>query len=570
MATGAGLMETFLTKRNTIAVVALLLLWKIYLSATLQLHPDEAYYWLWSKYLDLGYFDHPPLIAYAIRLTTLFSDRELWVRFSGILETLIVSVLAWKLSLRISSDRMIASASVITLNVLPLTLAGSVVITPDIPVFLFVSACIFAYWQIEETGNARYWYLLGTFFGLALLSKYTAVLVAPSLFLFILFTNERKWLGTIHPYAAFLAGCALFLPVFYWNSRHQWASFAFQFRHGMGGEGYSPGKLLTFFGGQMAVAGPMVFLAGIYAAIRVLFRKNKGMLFLSLTSLPVLLFFAYSSLKRTAAPNWPCCAYFTFSLLVAHYFLDGTKRKQRFWAVAVLLSLVLSLTAGLQTRFGVIPWERISKDLREADATNWFYGWRELAEDLEKDPHAVVAYTDTSQMAAEITYYTQGRIIGYVDSRHFGGGQYEYWDLPDTLRGHSGVCISYRTGTNALPCATYFASVGKPVHLTIMRDGFPIRTYIIVHGKGDGSTPGWPDRRSESRLSTKTAERTSSGAGISLMNRPERAFSSAFFVAGRTGASSGTSEARGRRTPRGTLIHPTTTSTTFLPLALAL
>ena len=24
---------------------------------------DEAYYWLWSKHLALGYFDHPPMIA---------------------------------------------------------------------------------------------------------------------------------------------------------------------------------------------------------------------------------------------------------------------------------------------------------------------------------------------------------------------------------------------------------------------------------------------------------------------------------------------------------------------------
>src|SRR5512142_2748554 len=123
-------MNSLLSKRAAIAIVAALAALKLYLSATLQLHPDEAYYWLWSTDLAAGYFDHPPLIAWLIRLTTLFSNQELWVRLGGILETLIVSVLAWRLSILLAADTMKAAASVITLNVLPLTLAGSVVITP--------------------------------------------------------------------------------------------------------------------------------------------------------------------------------------------------------------------------------------------------------------------------------------------------------------------------------------------------------------------------------------------------------------------------------------------------------
>ena len=56
-------MENLLTRRNTVVVVALLALWRLHLSQALQLHPDEAYYWLWSRYLDWSYFDHPPMVA---------------------------------------------------------------------------------------------------------------------------------------------------------------------------------------------------------------------------------------------------------------------------------------------------------------------------------------------------------------------------------------------------------------------------------------------------------------------------------------------------------------------------
>ena len=34
---------------------------------TLELQGDEAYYWLYSRYLDWGYFDHPPMVALFIR-----------------------------------------------------------------------------------------------------------------------------------------------------------------------------------------------------------------------------------------------------------------------------------------------------------------------------------------------------------------------------------------------------------------------------------------------------------------------------------------------------------------------
>ncbi len=463
-------------------VVAALVAWKTYLSSSLQLHPDEAYYWLWSRDLAAGYFDHPPLIAYLIRLTTLASQQELWVRFGGILETLVVSSLTWALSIRLAGDEKKAAASVITANVLPLTLAGSIVITPDIPLFLFVSLGTYAYWRMVETGQARYWYLLGVAFGLALLSKYTAVLLAPSLLLFTIVTAELRWLRTIHPYAAFLLGCLLFLPVVQWNREHHWVSFAFQFQHGLGGNGYSLGKVMTFIGGQMLVAGPVIFLAGAYASVRVLFQKNREMLFLSLTSLTVLAFFAYSSLTRPAAPNWPCSAYFTLSILVSHYLVSGSKAKERLWLIGAVVSLTLSIAVGLHTRFGIIPLEKISHTLSEKDATNWFYGWKELARELEKDPEIKVAFTDTSQMAAEITYYSGERIIGYVDSRHFGGGQYEYWDLPEGLRGERGVCITYREGT--IPCSEYFTSVGQERTFTVKRDGNPIRTYRFAVGEG--------------------------------------------------------------------------------------
>ena len=47
-----------------------------------QLVPDEAYYWVWSRHLAMSYVDHPPMIAWLIRLgTQICGTNELGVRF---------------------------------------------------------------------------------------------------------------------------------------------------------------------------------------------------------------------------------------------------------------------------------------------------------------------------------------------------------------------------------------------------------------------------------------------------------------------------------------------------------
>jgi undecaprenyl-diphosphatase len=154
-------MGKLLNGRNATLFVGVLIVWRLYLSASLQLHPDEAYYWLWSRNLDLGYFDHPPLVAYCIWLTTLFSKSELWVRFSGTLVSLVLSGLIWHLALQLFKNVQVAAGSVVLFNVLPLTTMGLVVITPDTPVLLFWSMGVYFFWQTLRGEQPWRWYALG-------------------------------------------------------------------------------------------------------------------------------------------------------------------------------------------------------------------------------------------------------------------------------------------------------------------------------------------------------------------------------------------------------------------------
>ncbi|GAB1402696.1 hypothetical protein MASR1M68_16070 [Elusimicrobiota bacterium] len=46
---------------------------------------DEAHYWVYTKFLDLSYYDHPPVIGYIVKIfTDIFGINTFGVRFSSV------------------------------------------------------------------------------------------------------------------------------------------------------------------------------------------------------------------------------------------------------------------------------------------------------------------------------------------------------------------------------------------------------------------------------------------------------------------------------------------------------
>ncbi len=410
-------MQSFLNLRNTLLFVGLLTVWRLYLSATLQLHPDEAYYWLWSRHLDMGYFDHSPIVAYFIWLTTLFSKSELWVRLPGTLVIITASWLTWQLAMRMFNSTSIAAGSVMLFNATPLSMLGLIVITPDIPVYLFWALSVYLMWLIIQQQQAWQWYALGLAFGLALLSKYTALLLLPSLLAYLLLTDDRHWLQTRHPWLAMMLGFFCFMPVIIWNSRHGWISFVFQFHHGLDSDSYAFGRVGEFFSSQLLLVGPLVWLAGMYAAFKTLKSGDKPMLMLAAASLPVILIFGGISIIKLAGPNWTAFAYFSLLILFTRYFLGSTIPAMRYlWYVSLFSTLLLSLLITLHTRFSILPLAKFSPAMAVTDATNAFYGWRELGRDLEQIPGQKIAIAPSHQLGAEIIYYTDEKLQVRTDA----------------------------------------------------------------------------------------------------------------------------------------------------------
>jgi 4-amino-4-deoxy-L-arabinose transferase-like glycosyltransferase len=281
-----------------VAAFALRLAWP----AGLDLYGDEAYYALWSRQLALGYFDHPPLVAWLLRAASLLGQSEIWLRLPfaacGGLAVFFSAGIARELSPDSSrTDRAPLLAAFLT-AVAPVAVITSALALPDAPLAAAVAGCT---WLVLRARRGDLLWA-GVLFGLALLSKYSAATLVPGFALIALRDPEaRGWLRGREAWIAIAIAAALFAPCLYWNARHDFVSLGFQIHHASGG-GFAPQTLMAFAGTELLGAGPLTLLL----ALPFLWRAGTtaARRLAALTLLP-LLWFAFAALRGRFEANWP-------------------------------------------------------------------------------------------------------------------------------------------------------------------------------------------------------------------------------------------------------------------------
>lgn len=189
---------------------------------------EEAYYWNYALHLDMGYIDHPPMIALLIKASTFFfGNNEAGVRFSSLLCWGITFFYGFRLSESISKGSGIYACLLIA--ILPFSFIFSFIITPDSLLMALWSALLYYLYKALHQENKRAWYSAGLILGLGLLSKYSILLLAGATFIYMLTVPKaRHYFFCKEPYLAIVLSLLLFSPVIYWNATHEWISFTFQ------------------------------------------------------------------------------------------------------------------------------------------------------------------------------------------------------------------------------------------------------------------------------------------------------------------------------------------------------
>jgi hypothetical protein len=441
------------------AIGAFALLNLLYIALSpLDLAPDEAHYWDWSRRLDWCYYSKGPVVAWLIRGSCeLFGETTFAVRLPAVACNALLLAAFFQLARRsLPSDRLALAALLLALVMPPLS-AGAVLTTIDAPFLACWSWALLYTHRAIFDGHGRHWWYAGVAVALGTLTKYT-MLAFPALAALAILSNPDWRSRARYRGLAILTvfGILGLMPILVWNALHDWLGV----RHLFGQAGLATGPKIGFkWAGPLDyLAGQFAFLAGYWFCAIVgaawTFRTtgDPRLRFLWWFSVPLVAVFLPFSLRVKMQPNWPAAAYLAgFLLALAWLRLQwhaGTPGYRRLvagcFAVGVAASLALSILArfpGLSlplfAAFAPDPTDDRLAPVRNLDPTARLRGWRHLAAEVDRlrqriareDGQEPAIATMTWTLPGELGFYCRGQpeVFTFGPALNDRYSQYDLW-----------------------------------------------------------------------------------------------------------------------------------------------
>jgi 4-amino-4-deoxy-L-arabinose transferase-like glycosyltransferase len=453
--------DTSATKPDSIAIrqglavaalIAAMTALRVIYAGAIELRTDEAYYWTWSKENVLSFLDHPPMIAWFIRFgTAIFGDTNFGVRFAGILAMLVTQLLLADIVRRVTHDvRAVVLAVLMPEAALYYGLLMAKV-SPDVALIPFATAMVWALVRLNESDDARWWLAAGVFAGLALLSKFTAVMLIPAVAAFMLIPRwRRRWLLSPYPWAAALIAVVLFLPVLIWNAEHDWASFRFQWVRAAAAHELSLRTLGDFIGLQFGLVGfillPVVLSGLALTAWRGYRRGDPVAILLSTAVIVPFGYFFWKSLSLRVGDTWPmfiwpvgfAAAAINTAMLPREGFPAWMIRSTISWAYAAVASGIVFVVL-VFLYYVATPWNFIGR----IDPAGGEAGYEQVADraqaELQKIGATWIATTDYRTYSM-LRWYFNGRVpVVQINER----GRFLGFRDPgiSLIKGHTGLYV---------------------------------------------------------------------------------------------------------------------------------
>ena len=373
---------------NTVLMILALVVLRLIAAAFTPITFDEAYYWMWSKSLAGGYYDHPPMVAFVIRAGTMIAgDTELGVRLVSILLALPMSWAVYQAAAVLFGGRRVAATAAILLNITLMAAVGTMIVTPDAPLLVASSFVLFSLAKVLQTGRGAWWLAVGVATGAALLSKYTALFFGPAILIWLVAVPKlRRWLISPWLYLGGVVALAMFAPVIRWNADHHWVSFIKQFGRARI-EDFRPAFIAELIPTQIVFATPLVWILGTMGLYALCQRRTGALparVLVNTMFWTIVAYFVWHSLHARVEANWfaPVYPAFAIAAAAAAHLVPWQRREQRTvdfclrWAAPGGIAMFALLI--VQANTGVLSGYR-----RDATVRSVGVGWREIAGEIE-------------------------------------------------------------------------------------------------------------------------------------------------------------------------------------------
>ncbi len=431
----------------------LISLFRIYfiMTSPIDLSPDEAHYWEWSRRLDWSYYSKGPMIAYLIYLgTSVFGDTVFGVRVFAVVLSAASSCLIYLMA-RDLYDEKTGLASALLLQIVPLYSVFGVLFTIDSPFIFFWVLSLYILHKLLKrqlykgckTTFDYFWVLLGISVGLGLLTKYTMAFFLFSGLLFLLSSKDtRGLLKTSGPYIAVLVSLAVFSPVILWNAANGWVTLKHTAGQAHIAEGLKISAIdfIEFVGSQFGVITPVLLVLIITALWKI--RKTEKGAFLFWFSAPTLIFFILKSLQGKVEANWALPGYaagfIAFSACYARDIMTAGRSRKALLISGILLSLLVTFFAHFPSLLH-LP--------QKIDPTSKLVGWKELGQEtsvIYKEmalTGPVFVFASRYQVSSEVAFYMDGHPVTYCINLDRRMNQYDLWPGIEGFKGQNAVYV---------------------------------------------------------------------------------------------------------------------------------
>jgi len=345
----------------------------------LDLYFDEAQYWMWSRSLEWGYYTKPPMVAWAIALTTaLFGDAEWAVRLASPIAHALTAIALFALGRAMYGAWAGFWAGVGWLTIPGVWFSSNIVSTDAflLPCWAFG---MFAYWRLIVTRAWVWALMMGVACGLGLQAKYAMFYFPACVVLAAMWVKPaRDALSQGRSTLAGIVALVLFAPNLIWNGRNGFVTAT----HTAENLDVNPtnlfnlDELLEFIVGQAALIGPLIFFALVWLFARAIRRssgltdEDKFLLAFILPTLSVVLTIAFVT---RANANWAVVSYTGALVWIAGNLMHSVTAR-RFLAAAMALNIVIGVVAATAAFYP--EYSNQAKNIRQARA------WEETAREI--------------------------------------------------------------------------------------------------------------------------------------------------------------------------------------------
>ncbi|MDE3142954.1 MAG: glycosyltransferase family 39 protein, partial [Bacteroidota bacterium] len=301
-------------------------LFKLIIAGLIELGNDEVYYYTYALQPDWNHFDHPGMIGWLIRITTinLFWLNEVSMRLGAIIGCAVSTYFIFETGKMISTEKTGWYAALIyNFSVYTGIIAG-LFILPDSPQMPFWTASLYLMSRIlfnEEDKKTWIWLMLGLMIGLAALSKVHGLYLWVGFGLFILI-KKIKWLSNWRLYVAIIVSAICVLPILFWNIQNNFITYKFHSGR-VTHHQIEIDSLIREILGEFAYQNPIIFILIIISIIYLIRNKN---IFSSITniwllcmSVPMILLFWTISAFNPTLPHWSGPAYIPLFFIASRY-----------------------------------------------------------------------------------------------------------------------------------------------------------------------------------------------------------------------------------------------------------